>query len=189
MNPARNRKCTGDLPYFTTVPQDHDLGVWVALEEIDERNGALMVYDRGHLLQEPDRFSMYDHINATHGQARPTAAELWGAYQNAVNLECEKHGLERQIVPMSPGDTLIWHPHLPHGGSPIVERQRSRVSLVNHVIPVNIPVFGIEVFYGLLEPSAAPNYSYIDYNGRQFVRHANVEFAHQDPTPAEQFKL
>ena len=178
-----------DSPYFTTYPQDHYLGVWVALEEIDERNGALMVYDRGHLLQEPDPFELYEHINASCSQAQPTAARLWDAYQSAVNLECEKHGLQKHVVPMSPGDTLIWHPHLPHGGSPIVEKHRSRLSLVNHVVPVNTPVFGMEVFYGRLDPPNVPNFPYVDYKGRKFVDHANVEFAHQDPTPADQFKL
>jgi ectoine hydroxylase-related dioxygenase (phytanoyl-CoA dioxygenase family) len=178
-----------DSPYFTTNPEYYYLGVWVALEEVDERNGALVVYDHGHLLHEPDRFALYATVYGPEDRMQPYDGRLWDVYQKAVNRQCEDRGLCKVVVPMSPGDTLIWHPHLPHGGSPIMERHRSRLSMVNHVIPINTSVSGLDVFYGQQQPPTVANYSYLDYDGRKFANHANVEFAHQDPTPANEFRL
>lgn len=178
-----------DSPYFRTTPEYYYLGVWVALEEIDEKNGALMVYDGGHLLHEPDRAEIYSRYYRPGDDFNDHDPRLWNEYQALVTSQCEDRGLEKVIVPMSPGDTLIWHPHLPHGGSPIIEKHRSRLSAVNHVIPLDTPVSGLSVFYGHTEEPTSVNYMYDEFEGRQFLRHANVEFAHIDPKPAEQFRL
>jgi phytanoyl-CoA hydroxylase len=178
-----------DSPYFTTRPEYYYLGVWVALEPVDEKNGALMVYDGGHLLHEPDRFEIYSRHYKSGDVFNQYDPRLWDDYQAAVAAQCETHGLERRVVPMEPGDTLIWHPHLPHGGSPILEKHRSRLSMVNHVIPHDTPVSGMDVFYGHRPSPENANYSYIDFGGRKFLHHVNVEFAHADPHPADEYRL
>ncbi len=44
-----------DTPYFSTKPKLFYLGVWVALEDANEQNGALNIVRGGHKIQEPDR--------------------------------------------------------------------------------------------------------------------------------------
>lgn len=178
-----------DSPYFTTNPEYYYLGVWVALQEVDENNGALQVYDRGHLVQEPDRFMLYDRIYGPQDTPDQYDQALWDVYQHEVIRQCDELGLAKLTVPMSPGDTLIWHPHLPHGGAPIIERERSRLSMVNHVIPADVSVSGLDVFYGRRMAPPSVNYNYVEYEGRKFLEHSNVEFQHRDPQPYEAFGL
>ncbi len=178
-----------DSPYFTTNPEYYYLGVWVALEHIDERNGALQVYDRGHLIQEPDRFQLYRQVYGPDDVPSDYDQALWDVYQSEVIRQCEEFGLTKLTVPMSPGDTLIWHPHLPHGGAPIIETWRSRLSMVNHVIPTDISVSGLDVFYGRRAAPPSVQYNYLHHGGRKFLQHLNVEFQHRDPQPYETFGI
>lgn len=178
-----------DSPYFRTTPEYYYLGVWVALEEIDEKNGGLTVYDGGHLLQEPDREAIYSKYYRRGEVFNDLDARLWDDYQSMVNTQCDERKLQKRVVPMSPGDTLIWHPHLPHGGAEIIERHRSRMSMVTHVVPINVPISGLAVFYGHLEEPKEIRYNYEDFDGRKFFVHNNVEFAHKEAIPAENFRL
>jgi len=178
-----------DSPYFCTRPEYYYFGVWVALDHVDARNGALAVIDGGHLVQEPDRFEIVDNYYDADSKINPVDPRLWNDYQASTLRLCEDRGLTRKIVQMAPGDTLIWHPHLPHGGIPIVDKDRSRLSMVNHVIPVGVPVYGSEYFYRRIDPPAKSNYPAIDYKGRSFVEHKTVDFAHRDPIPYEEFRL
>lgn len=178
-----------DSPYFTTNPEYYYLGVWVALEHVDERNGALEVYDRGHLVQEPDRRDIYSQFYGPDDKIDDFDQRLWDGYQTEVIRQCDEVGLKRLVVPMAPGDTLIWHPHLPHGGSPIIDCHRSRLSMVNHVIPEDVSVSGLKVFFGKAEAPERAQYSYLMHDDRNFLRHANVEFQHRDPHPASEFGI
>jgi ectoine hydroxylase-related dioxygenase (phytanoyl-CoA dioxygenase family) len=178
-----------DSPYFRTTPEYYYLGVWVSLEAADEKNGALMVYDGGHLLHEPDREAIYARYYKRGDRFNDLDSRLWNDYQAMVAVQCERHGLKKKTIPMSPGDTLIWHPHLPHGGAPIIERHRSRFSVVSHVLPVDVPVSGQAVFYGHAGEPRSINYDYEDFDGRKFLRHRVVQFAHTDPQPVNDFRL
>jgi len=177
-----------DSPYFVTNPEYYYLGVWVALEEVDEKNGALQLYDGGHLLQEPDRYEIFKNYYNDGDSINPHDSRLWDHYQQETVRMCKSRMLNLIQVPMSPGDTLIWHPHLPHGGSEITEKHRSRLSIVNHVIPAGTPVHGMDVFYGQNQPLDCANYSYADFEGRQFLIHQNIDFAHRDPIAYDQFR-
>lgn len=176
-----------DSPYFTTNPEYYYLGVWVALEDVDELNGALQLYDRGHLLHEVDRIRIFERYYSFGDEINPIDQRLWDDYQNETIKLCDEIGLKKIVVPMKAGDTLIWHPHLPHGGSKIVERHRSRLSVVNHVIPEQVSVNGLDVFYGNKVPSDSPNYHMQLENGRNFLIHNEVSFAHADPKPVTHF--
>jgi len=43
-----NQPLHRDIPQFTTVPQNHYFGMWVALEDADEDNGPLTLIRGGH---------------------------------------------------------------------------------------------------------------------------------------------
>jgi phytanoyl-CoA hydroxylase len=178
-----------DSPYFTTYPEYYYLGVWVALESVNDQNGALSVIEGGHLVHEPDRFELIAQIYPGDAPIDPMDPKLWEVYQTRVAEMCQLRGMVAKTVSMEPGDTLIWHPHLPHGGSPIRDKTKSRFSMVNHVVPMNVPVGGMEHFYGRKAPLRSANYSYIKYDERNFLHHEHVEFAHTNPVPYRNFRL
>jgi phytanoyl-CoA hydroxylase len=178
-----------DSPYFSTVPEYYYLGVWIALERVDGSNGALEVIDGGHLVQEEDRFSIFQKYYKQGDQVDEMDNRLWSDYQKAVLNSCTSRGLVKHIVPMEPGDTLIWHPHLPHGGASINSPGKSRLSIVNHVVPRGTPVYGLDVFFKNKIPTVSPELRYVDHFGRKFLIHQNVEFQHRDPQPATTFRI
>ena len=105
-----------DTPYFATKPEHKYLGVWVALEDADENNGCLEDMPGGHQLPELNleeiALSLFESLDAID----PASQKLWDKYQEAVY----KQGLAAKITPkklsVKKGDTVIWHPQLPHGG-------------------------------------------------------------------------
>jgi hypothetical protein len=178
-----------DSPYFCTVPEYYYLGVWVALEEVDRGNGALEIIDGGHLVHEPDRDEIVDRFYSEGQQIASFDMRLWDAYQAETMRLCQKANRARKTVAMNPGDTLIWHPHLPHGGAPIFQNDRSRLSVVNHVIAKGACFGGMELFFHRCEPPASVNYECFSYGGREFVKHETVSFAHQFDAPADELAL
>lgn len=49
-----------------------------------------------------------------------------------LNAESERAGLNRLTLHTRKGDVLLWHAGLAHGGSPIIDHDRTRMSLVAH---------------------------------------------------------
>lgn len=176
-----------DSPYFTTNPEYYYLGVWTALEYVDERNGALQVYDGGHLLHDPDRGAIVDRFYKEGEDIDQFDANLWDTYQAETAAMCKARNIPLVTVAMEPGDTLIWHPQLPHGGAVIQEPHRTRLSIVNHVTPSHVPVSGMAVFFGRRPAPSFGDYPYIEHDGRMFHLHRFVEFAHRDPVAFEEF--
>ena len=177
-----------DTPYFCTFPEYYYLGVWAALDSVDEENGALEIVDGGHLVQEPDRCEVLQRYYNENEEIDQFDSRLWEDYQSQVKALCDASNKERRIVEMSPGDTLIWHPHLPHGGSKIKNPKRSRLSIVNHVIAKNAAIGGMKSFFGR-NANPIPNYSLFEFGGREFVRHDNVCFGHISETKADELRL
>lgn len=54
MNVVRPKTSTA-IRIISTKPEMYYLGVWVALEDANEQNGALNVMRSGHKIPEPDR--------------------------------------------------------------------------------------------------------------------------------------
>lgn len=178
-----------DSPYFTTNPEYYYLGVWTALEAVDETNGQLMVVPRGHLLHEVDRFEIFQRFYSYGDEINHSDSRLWNNYQLATTQNIEKNGLEVIGVPMDAGDVLIWHPHLPHGGSTINDKTRTRMSIVMHVVPEGVPIHGMDVFFGNRKPFERAQYPTMEHDGRLFMRHTEIDFAHEDPIPVEDLLL
>ena len=137
-----------DNPVFHTVPQNLFLGVWFALEDANEENGCLEIIPGGHrVLSDIDTEAIagkfYDNLNTI----EHSDDTLWVEYQKLVLEECNKNGLVIERIPVKAGDVVIWHPLAPHGGSEIRNIQLTRHSIVMHVVPKNISVYGCDLFF------------------------------------------
>jgi len=155
-----------DGPAFFTVPINHFFGVWHALEDVSEDSGPLIYYERGHRVAPDDELRARDGLNEE-------------VYFRTVREACEAMRLPKQHVVLAKGDTLIWHPQLPHGGASIADPARSRKSAVFHYIPVGVPIYGPKEFFGKAAPRASgPNYEVLSFDGALFYRHAAPKFFH-----------
>ncbi|MEN1728501.1 MAG: phytanoyl-CoA dioxygenase family protein [Pseudomonadota bacterium] len=111
-----------DTIHFNSDPSGFMAGVWVALEDIDESNGALKYYPGSHRLpevtmQEVDKGIGYDH---------------YPDYESYIEQMIEEKGLRAERARVSKGQAFIWHGNLLHGGGSHPDRSRTRHSQVTH---------------------------------------------------------
>jgi hypothetical protein len=101
-------------------------GVWTALEDVDLRNGPLHYYQASHKLP---RFDMHDIGISTEGSV---GYEKYHHYEDFVEELMKAQRGERVELQMQRGQALIWSANLFHGGSPITDNGRTRLSQVTH---------------------------------------------------------
>jgi phytanoyl-CoA hydroxylase len=168
-----------DTPYFCTKPAGRYLGVWLALDNVDDGNGPLRVVPGSHKLPPIDIRALRKEIFGD-GDIPSISMDGWTRYQDAVKSQCDEQGLTSQNVHVNKGDVIIWHPELLHGGAPHPMKERSRRSLVMHVTPVGTPVYHIDVFYNPdRNVSSKAPWSYYGHGGRQIAKFDQVDFGHE----------
>jgi ectoine hydroxylase-related dioxygenase (phytanoyl-CoA dioxygenase family) len=158
-----------DTPAFFTVPLNRYFGVWNALEDIHEDSGALSYYPGGHKLLPDAQFA-------------GSGWENKDKYFDGIEQACIDAGIDRQYFLGKKGDTVIWHPQLPHGGSSIRDRSKSRRSIVFHYKAARLPIFGANHFFG--PQDEVPDidiHSYVEHGGRRFLNHGEPVFRRNRP--------
>ncbi|AKS40591.1 phytanoyl-CoA dioxygenase family protein [Wenzhouxiangella marina] len=111
-----------DTIHFNSEPAGFMAGVWVALEDIDEENGALVYYPGSHRLPEQTMQDVGTGIGYEH----------YPDYESHIEALVEGEGLEAQRARVSRGQAFIWHGNLLHGGGSHPDRSRTRHSQVTH---------------------------------------------------------
>lgn len=105
-----------DAYHFHCFPKHFMCGVWVAFEDSDDENGPLHYYPGSHRL--PD----YDFM----GQRPEEEAHAF------VESLIPSLGLIKERGYLKRGQALIWAANLLHGGDPVTNPQRTRMSQVTH---------------------------------------------------------
>jgi ectoine hydroxylase-related dioxygenase (phytanoyl-CoA dioxygenase family) len=136
-----------DTPYFWTNPKHMYYGIWLALEDVNDNNGALEVIKGSHKIYDSEEFR----------SKIAKSSDVWGEYQKSVLDKCLKKNLKVTTVSVKKGDTIIWHPQLMHGGSKNINPYLSRNSFVCHVTPKNMNVYGLEKFFNPSQDSLIPS--------------------------------
>lgn len=116
------QRAHADAIHFDSVPHGFMCGVWVALEDVDGGNGPLFVVEGSHRLP---RFDLHD-IGLPRGFAS------YRRYEDFVEELVAASGLPRRELHLRRGQAVVWAANLLHGGAPIRERDRSRLSQVTH---------------------------------------------------------
>jgi ectoine hydroxylase-related dioxygenase (phytanoyl-CoA dioxygenase family) len=96
---------------------------WIAIDPVTGSNGPLYYYPKSHLL-DPFVFS--------NGSIGAVFAELQTDAARHIERIIAEHDLRREIFLPQPGDVLIWHAQLLHGGSAIADPAATRRSIVTH---------------------------------------------------------
>lgn len=116
------QKIHSDTIHFNSKPAGFMAGAWVALEDVDEQNGALLYYPGSHLLPE---VTMQDI-------GFPPSASHYRDYENYMQQLVK----DKQLTPargvLKKGQVLLWHANLLHGGGSHPDKSRTRHSQVTH---------------------------------------------------------
>ena len=112
-----------DAMHFNSDPPGMMCGVWVALEDVTERNGPLLYCPGSHRLPF---YCWSDTGLAT--ESRPDLRS--GAYSDWI-IE-KTASLVQETALLSRGEAMVWAANLLHGGSRILDPGSSRWSQVTH---------------------------------------------------------
>lgn len=115
-----------DSIHLTPYPNGFMCGVWVALEDVQENSGELFVYPGSHRTGSLRAASLGLHkvVNDDYSH--------YVTFDQAIMGLVETHGYERIIYRPKAGQILVWHENLIHGGSPRLNHDRTRLSVVSH---------------------------------------------------------
>jgi hypothetical protein len=111
-----------DSLHFNSVPNGFMCGVWVALEDVDEKNGPLHVYPGSHTLPILD----------CHDLGLPSGREHYQEYEEAIHRYVGAVGLPKKVLNVKKGQAVIWSANVLHGGEVIRDPDRTRLSQVTH---------------------------------------------------------
>lgn len=168
-----------DIPVFWTLPGCHYFGTWVALEATDAQNGPLIVMAKGHKIPTIDRAAIGREFFKNPNDIPANNEEMWNRYQEEVRKRSADMGLKEEQVHVNKGDTIVWHPLLPHGGAPIIDWKRTRYSLVVHTTPYGVPVFHQDVFFNPSKRVAKiPVWGYTEQNGKNIAETGGLSIGH-----------
>ena len=110
-----------DWPYVTTIKNNnHMIGAWVACEKVTLDNGPLFYYPKSHLIE---RFKFADNW-AENGDEWISKFEYY--------LSDAMRNTKPHFFTAEPGDVLLWHGDLIHGGSLANNPELTRKSIVIH---------------------------------------------------------
>lgn len=115
-----------DSIHFSSVPERFMCGVWVAMEDIDERNGPLVYFPGSH------RWPIYsnEHVGLCAAALQQTPTQQ--LYEEMWRALVETSGVQPEYFHAKKGQALIWAANLMHGGSRQLDPQRTRWSQVTH---------------------------------------------------------
>jgi len=116
-----------DSIHMTTYPEGGLLGVWIALEDVNEDNGPLHYYPGSHKLPY---YMNADYDNK--GNAWLLGNKSYTEYEKMINEKIKEYNIQKKIFYAKKGDVLIWHANLFHGGELHLNKNKTRKSMVLH---------------------------------------------------------
>jgi Phytanoyl-CoA dioxygenase (PhyH) len=116
------QKVHSDVIHFASDPPTYMCGVWLALEDIDMNNGALIYYPGSHRLP----------VVTMEDVAPAPGPEFYHLYEEYVAKLVKEKNLKPSYAVLKKGQALIWASNLLHGGSAHHDKSRTRHSQVTH---------------------------------------------------------
>lgn len=116
------QKTHSDAIHFHCFPKHLMCGVWTALEDTDDRNGALHYYPGSHLLPDVE----YVDLGLKPGK------NFYPRYEAYIEELIEAQGLPKEKPFLKRGQAIIWSANLLHGGDTITDPDSTRISQVTH---------------------------------------------------------
>jgi len=171
-----------DTPYFYSGSEGGYFGVWVALDDADEENGALIAVKGSHRLQEPNLKILKNRFHP-HSDVPASSPLLFQAYNEELVMEAKRHDLPSVTCAVKKGDMIIWNPSTLHGGLPHRDKSRSRRSFIAHVTPKNMPMKHMDYFFHRDKPINIFKKKYFEHAGRLILSGKTIDFRHVKTFP------
>lgn len=121
------QKAHSDSIHMSTWPEGNLIATWVALDEAGSDNGPVFYYPGSHKWPYIYNEDIGLNENALLLDANPNAK-----YERALEQYIKSQSIEPEVFTANPGDVLIWHANLVHGGSPHKDKSKTRRSMVMH---------------------------------------------------------
>tara|TARA_B100000287_G_scaffold390736_1_gene401891 strand:- start:1648 stop:2583 length:936 start_codon:yes stop_codon:yes gene_type:complete len=135
-----------DTLHFHTTPNHWMAGVWTALEPMDEENGTLRYFKGSHKLPITEFHNLNMIAPKWSHKAGGYEQESYDTYEEYVKalmtLGYEEH---KYIGPK--GKAIIWSANVLHGGSPLLDRTRTRKAQATHYYFKDMPGIGKDQRY------------------------------------------
>ncbi|WCP69059.1 phytanoyl-CoA dioxygenase family protein [Vibrio tubiashii] len=174
-----------DTPYFYSGTDNGYMGVWVALDDVDEENGALVAIEGSHKLPEADLEKLKNKFYPNE-DVPPSCTELFNAYNDEILALATQAGLRKVVCNVNKGDMIIWNPATLHGGLPHHDTNRTRRSFVMHITPKNMPMMHMDYFFHPDREVPKINKDYIEVGERLVSNGDHVDFMHKKTFSVEE---
>jgi hypothetical protein len=116
-----------DFIHMSTYPFGYLTAAWIALEDIDETNGPLFYFPGSH----KSSYIMNDNFDSGAGRWL-LGKHAKSKYSEKVTELISENNFQKELFIAKKGDVLIWHANLIHGGSKMLDNNRTRKSMVLH---------------------------------------------------------
>ena len=133
---ASQQRSHSDSVHMSTFPFGNIIAVWIALEDITPENGPLHYYPGSHKLPY---IVNGDYNNV--GTKFSLGPKTYGDYEDRIQQVIDEEKIEKQTFLAKKGDLLIWHANLLHGGEPLIDKNRTRKSMVFHYYAKDVICF------------------------------------------------
>lgn len=159
-----------DQVHFSSIPERFMCGVWIAMEDIDDDNGALEYYPGSHKFQS----FVNEHISACSAQ-QEKPLEHYSKYTDLWKKLIEKYEIKPERFHAKKGQALIWSSNLLHGGIRHADQARTRWTQVTHYFFENCayytpmlsdPAFGKTKYRSIIDIATEKNIPNI-YSGHE----------------------
>ena len=127
-----NQPLHSDIIHFHTIPALWMVGVWVALEDVDETNGSLSIVPGSH------KWPLYEYhnLNLPHpDEIENGEAVNYVKYEQFLIDLVKAKKAEKYTVKLKKGQALIWAANILHGGcnvEGITDFTKTRLTQANH---------------------------------------------------------
>jgi len=122
-----------DSIHMTTFPFGGLIAIWIALDDITDKNGPLHYYPGSHKLPY---YLNEDYNNC--GNRFLIGKKDYTEYEKFIADKIKEKGLTKEIFYAKKGDVLIWHSNLFHGGETHTDKSKTRRSMVFHYYSKNV---------------------------------------------------
>lgn len=116
-----------DFVHMATYPKGYLIAVWIALEDVDSTNGPLEYFPGSHKLP----YLLWPEFDPQHSKWLLNNS-AYKKYEEQLDAIIAQHSFEKKELHVKKGDVLIWHANLLHGGKAIIDKNRTRKSMVLH---------------------------------------------------------
>lgn len=117
-----------DAFHFEAVPEHYLAAIWIALEDINDKAGPLMIPPKSHKLPYLDCGDLGLSPPSTREELKLNNTN----YENYVKEAMACNDLEAVIPKLNKGKAVLWHSNLLHGSVPGENSKLSRHSMVTH---------------------------------------------------------